>query len=224
MAHDTHEFIRRLVAGVTPVRPLPAPWIRAATWCGGSLPVLGLLVWAMSRSAGPWTHIDRRLMVEQLAALATGVTAAAAAFATTVPGHRRWIVLLPVLPLAVWLGDLGQWCVQDELASGASRWWFIAHWGCLPATVLMGAFPAATLVVMLRRGAPMMPQLTTTLAAVAAGGLGNFGVRFVHAADPGVVVLVWHYGAVFLLSLISAAAGHALFSWPQLANQSRISA
>jgi hypothetical protein len=217
MAHDTQQFIRRLVANVTPVRPLPHPWIRAATWCGVSLPVLGLIVLAMSPSTGLiWTHIDRRLMLQQFAALATGVTAAAAAFATTVPGYRRWIVSLPLLPLAVWLGDLGQWCIRDDVASGSSPWVFIAHWGCLPATMLVGAFPAATIVMMLRRGAPLMPRLTTILAAVAAGGLGNFGVRFVHVTDASIVVLAWHFSAVFVLSVLSAAAGRSLFNWRQL--------
>ena len=221
MVHEPQQFIRRLVAQVTPVRPLPHPWIRAATWCGMSLTVLGLIVLGMPRSAGSmWTHLDQRLMLEQLAALATGVTAAAAAFATTVPGYRRWIVLFPLVPLAVWLGDLAQWCIQDDFASGSSEWSFVAHWGCLPATMLVGAFPAALMVMMLRRGAPLMPRLTTVLAAVAASGLGNFGVRFVHAADASVVVLAWHFGAVFVLSVLSASAGRSLFNWRQLADRS----
>lgn len=220
MTDDTRRFVRRLVTNVAPVRPLPHPWIRAAAWCGVTLPVLGVLVIVMSRSAeSSWAHVDRRVVLEQLAALATGVTAAAAAFATTVPGYRRWIVLLPLAPLAVWLGDLGQWCIQDGLASGSSRWSMIAHWGCLPATILMGAFPAATIVMMLRRGAPLTPRLTTLLAAVAAGGLGNFGVRFVHGADASVMVLAWHFSAVFVLSALSAAAGRFLFNWRQLVDR-----
>ena len=220
MAHDTQQFIRRMAAHVTPVQPLPDPWIRAATWCGMSLPVLGLIVLAMPRSAGfMWTHIDRRLMLEQLAALATGVIAAAAAFATTVPGYRRWIVLLPLVPLAVWLGDLGQWRIQDDVASGSSPWSFVAHWGCLPATMMVGAFPGAMMVMMLRRGAPLTPGLTTALGAVAAGGLANFGVRFVHVADASVVVFAWHFSAVFLLSVLSALAGRSLFNWRQLADR-----
>jgi hypothetical protein len=218
MTDDTQQFIRRLVTNVTPVRPLSPPWIRTALWCGMSLPVLGVIVLVMSRSAeASWAHVDRRVVLEQLAALATGITAAAAAFATTVPGYRRWVVLLPLVPLAVWLGDLGQWCLQD---AGSSRWSFMAHWGCLPATMLVGAFPAVTIVLMLRRGAPLMPRLTTVLAAVAAGGLGNFGVRFVHAADASVVVLAWHFSAVFVLSLLCASVGRALFNWRQFVDRS----
>jgi hypothetical protein len=217
MADDTRQLIRRLVANVTAVRPLPHPWIRATVWCGVSLPVVGVIVLAMSPSTeSAWAHVDRRMMLQQLAALATGVTAAAAAFATTVPGYRRWIVLLPLVPLAVWLGALGQWCIQDGFVSGSSPWSFLAHWGCLPATMLVGAYPAAAMVMMLRRGAPLTPRLTTVLGAVAAGGLGNFGVRFVHAADASVVVLAWHFSGVFVLSVLSASAGRSLFDWRQL--------
>jgi hypothetical protein len=217
MVDDTRQLIRRLVTSVTPVRPLPRPWIRAAMWCAVSLPVVGLTVFVMSWSAeSAWEHIDRRMLIQQLAALATGLTAAAAAFATTVPGYRRWIMLVPLVPLAVWLGDLGQWCIQDGYASGSSPWSFVAHWGCLPATMLVGAYPAAAMVMMLRQGAPLTPRLTTVLGALAAGGLGNFGVRFVHAADASIVVLAWHFGAVFVLSVLSASAGRLLFDWRQL--------
>ena len=186
------------------------------------MPVVGaiVLVVMMTRSSEPaWAHLDQRLVLQQLAALATGVAAAAAAFATTVPGYRRRIVLVPLVPLAVWLGDLGQSCFRDGLASGASPWGFVAHWGCLPITLLVGAFPAAMIVMMLRRGAPLTPRLTTVLAALAASGLANFGVRFVHAADASVVVLVWHFSAVCALSALSASAGHYLFNWRQLTDR-----
>jgi len=83
----------------------------------------------------------------------------------------------------------------------------------------MGAFPAGAIVIMLRRGVPLTPRLTTLLAAVAVGGLANFGVRFVHGADASVVVLAWHFSAIFLLSALSAGAGRILFNWQQLVNR-----
>ena len=62
------------------------------------------------------------------------------------------------------------------------------------------------------------------LAAVAASGLANFGVRFVHAADASIVVLAWHVTAFFVLSALSATAGRSLFNWRQLVNHSRVGA
>jgi len=223
MADDTTPFTRRLVADLTPVQPLPNPWMRAAIWCAVSLPVVAAILFAMSRSTPlAWAQVDRHVAVQQLAALLTGVTAAAAAFATTVPGSRRWILLFPLVPLAVWLGDLGQACVQEAIASGSpSSSSILEHWGCLPATAAAGAVPAAAIVAMLRRGVPLTPRLTTVFAAVAASGLGNFLVRFVHAADASLVVLLWHFTAVFVLSGLSASAGRGLFNWRQLAGDFR---
>jgi hypothetical protein len=220
MANNASQFIRGLVEDVTPIRPLPAPWLRAAVWCGVSLAVIAVVVLVMSGSAkAGWTAADDRVLLEQLAALATGLTAAAAAFATTVPGYRRWIVWLPLVPLAVWFGGLGHSCIRDGFAAGFSPRSLLVHWGCVPATMLVGAFPAALIVPMLRRGAPLTPRLTTVLAAVAASGLGNFGVRFVHNADASLVVLAWHFTAVFIISMLSAFVGRSLFNWRQLTDR-----
>ncbi len=216
LANDTQQLTRSLVTGLTPVQPLPGPWVRAAAWCAISMLVVCAIAFVVASTTAAGAHADRRIVVQQLAALATGFTAAAAAFATTVPGYRRWIVVLPLVPLAVWLGDLGQSCLQDALASGPSSSSLVEHWGCVPATMLFGAIPASAIVIMLRRGAPLTPGLTTLLAAVAASGLANVGVRFVHATDASIVVLAWHVTALLVISALSATAGRSLFNWRQL--------
>ena len=218
MADETPRFIRRLVTDVPPVRPLAPPWIRTAAWCGISLPVVGLIVVLMSRAGGSWAGSDR-LTFEQIAALATGIAAAAAAFASTVPGYDRRIALLPLAPLAIWLGNLAQRCVRDGVASESHSWSLLAHWGCLPETLIVGAVPAVTVVAMLRRGAPLTPRLTTMLGALAAGGLANFGIRCVHALDSSLVVLTWHFSGVFALSLASTLVGRYLFNWRRLSDR-----
>jgi hypothetical protein len=58
--------------------------------------------------------------------------------------------------------------------------------------------------------------MTTFLAALAAAGIANFGVRFVHASDPSLVVLTWHFGAVLALASLLPLAGRRLFNWRQL--------
>jgi hypothetical protein len=71
------------------------------------------------------------------------------------------------------------------------------------------------MVVMLRRGAPLTPHRTIALAALAAAGVGNFGIRFVHSTDAGSVVLVWHLLAVFLIAVALAAVGDQIVNWRQ---------
>ena len=112
----------------------------------------------------------------------------------------------------MWLGHVGQACVQDWSNSSHIPA-ILPHWGCFAVTVLAGIIPAMVIVVMLRRGAPLAPRLTTALAALATAGIANFGIRFVHASDPSFVVLAWHVMAVFALSAAATSAGNHVFSW-----------
>ena len=63
--------------------------------------------------------IDTRMAVEQAAIFLTGLTAALAAFSTVVPGRDWRISLLPLIPLGVWLGSLGEGCMHDWSRLGA---------------------------------------------------------------------------------------------------------
>lgn len=210
---DTNQLIRRLAGGGAPVRRLPAPWVRTAIWCAVSLPYLALvyLVWPKHGASIP---SDGRFVLEQTAALLTGLAAAVAAFATVVPGYSKKLAVAPIVPLAVWLAGVGVSCAHDWNTTGSLPP-ILAHCACLPATLVAAALPAAAILVMLRRGAPLTPHLTTALAALAAAGLGNFGIRFVHTLDTGVVVLIWHQLAVFLLALALALVGDRIVNWRQ---------
>jgi hypothetical protein len=209
----TDEIIRQRAARATPVQPLPAPWRRAAAWVGASLAYVAgvcLLLWIWRDSLTPIT--DGRFVIEQVAALLTGITAAVAAFATTVPGYSRKVVWLPVLPLAVWMATIGQTCVHDWSFS-PHGWAIAAHWGCLVVTFVEGAVPALTIAWMLRRGAPLTPGETMVLGGLAAGGLAHVGARFVHPFDTGIVILVWHVGAVVAFCLLAQRISRRLLTW-----------
>ena len=211
MTTDTERFIRDLAANVEPVRVLPRPATRAAVWLGLSLPYLLFVVFLLRPADGLGSKFsDHPFVIEQLAAFATGVTAAVAAFATTAPGYNRAFVLAPLVPLAIWMGDLGQACLRDVRTLGSHGWSIAGHWACFPVTVLVGALPAVVMAVMLRRGAPLTPRLTTWLGALAVAGLANVGVRFVHAFDTSVIVLAWHVGAVFGVSALADLGGAPL--------------
>lgn len=214
MAMDTSTLIERLGRDAKPVSPLPSPWIRAAFWIALSLLSITALVllWPFQEPFSLQLG-DTRFLIEQAAALATGVTAAAAAFATTVPGYDRRMLAIPLVPLAVWVGDIGQGCIRDVLAHGPSGWLVMAHWPCLVATVLVGMVPTAAIAAMLRRGAPLTPRLTTAFGGLAAAGMANFGVRFVHGLDASVIVLVWHVGALAAFSVMAGATGGLLLKW-----------
>ena len=181
---DTEKLIERLAAGVEPVRPLPRPWIRMAAWLLVAIPYVALVVFVVSPrgdlilKASEWRYV-----VEQVATLATGMTAAIVAFATVIPGYDRKFLFLPVLPVAIWLGSLGQGCVQDWIRFGPDGLSLQPDWSCFLDIVLVGAVPAIAIAIMLRRGAPLTPHITTALGGLAAAGLGAFGLRLFHSQD-----------------------------------------
>jgi hypothetical protein len=211
MTRNTTQFIRELAQAATPVRRLPAPWVRASLWCSLALPYLALvwLVWPKAHASIPATG---SFALEQVAALATAVIAAIAAFATVIPGSSKKIALAPVVPLAVWIATVATRCAHEWSGVGHLPP-LLVHCACLPATLVAGGLPAIVILAMLRRGAPLMPHLTTALAALATAGIANFGIRFVHAFDSGAVVLVWHLLAVFGIALVLTALGDRIVSW-----------
>jgi hypothetical protein len=215
-ARNTDKLIEHLAQTGEPVRPLPQPWIRTAIWLALVVPYIAVVVALMSPRADLAKLADARFLVEQIAALLTGVTAAAAALATTIPGYDRRIVLLPVLPLAVWVASLGQGCLQDWIEFGPAGLSLRPDWICFPAIALVGAVPAIVMAVMLRRGAPLTPHLSAALGGLAAAGLGNFGLRLFHPQDASLMVLAWQFGSVFALSVIAASAGRYLLNWRSL--------
>ena len=225
MTVDTDKFIERLAEAVEPVQPLSRPWIRTAAWLLVAIPYVALVVLVVSPRADLLAKaVQWRYLVEQLAALTTGIAAATAAFATTIPGYDRKILFLPALPLAIWLGSVGEGCIQDWIQLGPDGLSLRPDWFCFPAIVLVGAVPAIAIAVMLRRGAPLTPHITTALGGLAAAGLGNFGLRLFHSQDASLMVLVWQVGTVFILTALAAWAGHHLLNWRSIIGTNRRSA
>src|SRR5262249_28303573 len=115
---DTDELIARLGERCEPIRPLPPPWIRAAEWLGFAMPYVALVALVVSPRADLMTKMsDGHFIVEEVAAIATAITAAVAAFATVIPGYGRKLLFLPLLPLFIWLGSLGWGFAHDWIRS-----------------------------------------------------------------------------------------------------------
>jgi len=222
MAPDTDQLIQSLAKSVRPVRPLSCPWLRVAGWLALATPYMAMVVFAMSPRGDLAAKMsDWHFVIEQLAALATGLTAGLAAFASVVPGYCRKIIIAPMVPLAIWLATLGEGCVADWLRWGPEGLSLRPDWLCLPAIVLVGAVPAMVMVVMLRRGAPLTPHVTTALGALAAAGLGNFGLRLFHPQDASLMVLVWQFGTIFALSVLAGCVGRFILDWRALLRATR---
>ena len=215
---DTEQLIHQLADHPAPVRRLPAPWRRAAVWFAISLPYVVVVVFTHSMPASMPIDLsqmlhDRQFIIEQIATLLTAITAVMAAFCSVVPGYDRRILLVPLLPLAIWLLSLGEGCVNDWIRLGARGLALRPDWNCLPPAALIGIVPALAIVIMLRRGAPLYPRITLALAALAVAALGNFGLRIYHVGDASIMVLVWHFGSVIVLALLASWIGQIVLRW-----------
>jgi hypothetical protein len=203
-----------LAADTVPVRVLPSPLIRLVRWLGVSLPFVAMMVVIMSiRPDLAEKFGEGRYVLEQGAALVTAVLAGFAAFCVGVPGRSRWVLLLPLLSLAVWLGSLGDGCLAVWLHAGSDGLTVQPDWECLPAIAMTGAVPAIAMAIMLRRGAPLAPRTGVLLGALAAAALGNVGLRLYHPQDVSLMVLVWQFGSVVLLSALCGSFGSRLLRW-----------
>lgn len=220
MTHDqnlseaTDALIARLAQDAPPVQPLPHPAWRMLSWAVVALLFGMAMVWAI----GPRPDLverlgDGRFVLEQGAALATGLAAAVAALSMTVPGASPLLRLLPVAPGAVWVGTLSVGCLRDWWRLGPEGLQITPDLACLFYISLISSLPALVLLSMLRRGVPLAPRWTTLLAALAAAGLGNFALRFFHMQDAALMVLVWQVGSVALLTALAGLAGRQLLPW-----------
>lgn len=210
---DTDTVIESLARSARPVRRLPSPGRRVVRWLAMGLPVIGLFGIIMGARPDLGAKLSEPAFVVPLvAAFATALFAAYAAFASSVPGTPRWWLWLPAPPFALWAGSLGRQCWQDWLRLGADGIVFELDFACLPTIAIVGAVPAIAMVMMVRRGAPLMPRLTAFFGALAAAALAYVGLRLVHLEDAALMVLVWQFGAVALLATVSGVFGRGLLA------------
>ena len=210
----TDQLIEQLAGEAGPVRRLAPPPLRALGWLAIALPFVALVVLIITPRPDLAAKLtETRFIIEQTAAFATAVTAAIAAFCLIVPGMTWRVALLPVLPFGAWVASLGLGCVADWLRYGAEGLRITPDPACFPYIALVGSIPAIAIVVMLRRGAPLAPHKTMLLGGLAAAALGSFGLRFFHTEDAGIMVLLWQFGSVVLLSLIAGAIGQIILRW-----------
>ncbi len=212
----TEDLIQQLAGQPGPVHRLAAPWRRAFLRLVVSGAYAALFVFFSRLDFASWSMTNERYVIELAATAATAVTAAIVAFCSVIPGYDRKWLWLPVVPLAVWLATLSEGCMHDWLQSGRSALTLREDWDCLESAAVIGVIPAIAIVFMLRRGAPLVPNASLALAAVAVAALSNFVMRLHHYSDASIIILVWHLGSVLLVALIASAFGSRLLKWRHL--------
>src|SRR5262249_38056261 len=110
-------------------------------WLSLSIPVMALVVVALM-SGGRLKPVDARLLLEGVAIAATAITSGIAAFSSIVPGRSRTLLLLPLVPLLLWLVLLGEGCAQDWIRMGEAGLHVRSDPDCALAALLIAPVPA----------------------------------------------------------------------------------
>lgn len=219
---DIDLFIQQLAERAQPVTRLLAPWGRTVLWLTASLVYVGIVVAAyLLADGGRLGSIGPRLILELAAILATAVTAAIAAFSSVVPGRDQRFLLLALTPLSVWLATLGHSCLDEWRVLGAAALQVRADWDCAFPALILSTLPASVMLLMLRRGVPLLPGVSLALGALATGAVTNLGLRFLHAGDLSIQIVAWHVGGAVVLAMISSLAGPRVLPWRTWVEQTR---
>lgn len=197
MSHES--LIARLASQAAPVTPLPSPRVRAARWVAIAVVAVAVGVavrgirrnWPMATS-DPWFFVSAALI------LATGVSAALLAMALAVPGavQRYWVRWVPPALLLCWGMVVGS---DYLLAAGPSS--AGAGAACLWKTWGIAVGPAALLLSMGRRAAPLDWRWTSSLAALAALAFGVLGTELTCPVTGHAHIFTWHFLPVALTTL-----------------------
>jgi hypothetical protein len=213
----TDELIDRLGHDVTVTSPLPAPGTRTVVWMVWAamyLVVVTVMMFAVMSSAG--VTPTPLYLVQQSAAILTGIMAARAAFLSVIPGANDRVWVLLAIGVATWAVALLWAGVLDLQVSGTLGVTSQSDWPWVASMTVGGLVVGAPLVWMLRRGAPLTPGLTAFLAALAALSVANIEACLTRPHAFAATVLLWHGGTVAAVAALCALTGRRWLRWPDL--------
>jgi len=207
----TGDLIERLTGELTPVRRIAGPAVRLTRWLLVSIPATCVVVWYFGPRPDLTTQLaDGSFLAEEAAALLTALFGVYAAFCAGHPDQPVWKMWLPLAPMMLWIGELGQQCREVLLRTGPGGLALTMDAMCVPAIALGGLVPAAAIVAMLRRGGHFRATHACFCGALGAAALSAAALRLYHAEDAAIMVIVWQLGSVVLFSLAAGAIGRML--------------
>src|SRR5262245_15560492 len=209
MATDSYNrLIEALGANLTPVRRLAPPGLRALSW----LTIVGAIALALA-TVSDVSAMSRRLMaapdmwLAAIGSLVTAVLATVAAFQLSLPDRKPAWALLPLPAAIFWIGASGIGCLRS---------WFIpethaASLGeaeiCLTFILGLSVPLSILLILMLRRGCPLRPNLTLVIGGLACASAAATLLNFIHPYDATATDLAVHAVGVATVILANAIFG-----------------
>ncbi|MEO8001463.1 MAG: DUF1109 domain-containing protein [Arenimonas sp.] len=216
---NTQTLIDQLSASAVPVKPLASPIKRTFVWCIAAIIIIGLIVTSYGVRPGFFNDIHEPVKaIGWGASILTGLLAAFAVFQISVPGRSSAWTWLSAPFALLWFSSLCLGCMQDFGTNGMDAFAFEAgSWECARAITAMSLPLGFIMLMLVRHAGVIRPALTAYLAALSTAALASAGVSLFHNGESAFMVLIWHLGAVVVLSVACWISGRQLFGWMGLA-------
>lgn len=199
-------LLEQLVADVRPVRRLWSPGRRLGAWLGLQVLVLvGLAASGLRPDLARLVH-DAAFLAEVLLLAGAAALVARMALRLAVPGHGAGR-LDGVLAGGLAALGTGLWLRIPAVTDVAVGSFLDAGTTCLARTGLLAAAPLASLLVAIRRGAPLATGRVGALAGLAAFLMAVALLRLVCPTEDPIHLAAWHLGPVGLGTALTALVG-----------------
>lgn len=207
----SEQLIEDLTGDLSSVRPLAHPAVRALPWFLLSVSyAFAVIAFLGLRPDLPYKLHSVEFLFETGLAFFTGASAALCALWMCVPDMRGrdW---LPALPFTA-LGILLFWCVLKALTEGLNL--PAPHWDhCFANGFLLGAFPAAFILFITRKGATTKPLMMAFMAVLAVGAFGYVGLRLTCMLDTIGHAGIYHVLPFVALGALFGLAARRVYRW-----------
>jgi hypothetical protein len=204
-------LVQALGADLAPVRRLAPPSQRVLIW----LMILGAAALALAMVSDVGAMIRRfmaapDMWLAAMGSMLTAVLAAMAAFELSLPDRRAAWAFLPLPALLLWIGASGMGCL---------RTWSVAETDPTPLDqpercliyILGFSLPLSLLlIVMLRRGFSLRPNLTAIIGGLACASAAATLLNFIHPYDAAATDLAVHTFAVVIVILVNTILGRRI--------------
>jgi hypothetical protein len=210
----TPDLINALAADATPVRPLRPPLARAVAWLTFAVVLLVLLAVAKGLRPDLAERLQQPVFAAGIvAAIATGILAAVAAFMVSLPDRSRLWLLLPAPSLLVWVSTIGYGCLTNWLSVGPEGLRFGETIRCF-ATLLLTSVPLSlAMLMMVRHAALLRPTAVIMTGSLSVAAITATALSLFHNLDATVMILIWNLGTSVLIIALACAFGPRMFSW-----------
>jgi hypothetical protein len=205
---SNEQLVRALGADLTPVHRLAPPGLRVLLW----LAIVGAVALALTVVSDLGAMIHRLMAAPDiwLAAMGSALTvvlAAAAAFQLGLPDRKAAWALLPLPAVLLWIGASGMGCLRPWSIAEAYSMPPSGTEHCLMFIIGLSLPLSLLLIVMLRRGFSLRPNLTAIVGGLACASAAATLLNFIHPYDAAATDLAVHAFAVIIVIVANTIFG-----------------